>query len=380
METLKSCIFLIGGWVLFLLAQKKENWSSKKLAYALVIFMLTAFTLINEGSPDIYYYQYQYKAEIYDMAFLYDALAMFFLAFGFDFVIFKAFLGAICIFFLYKSIAKCTNNVALVLSLIWIFPFRGSIVQLRNGVSAAIVLYAVVLLLKENRHSILKFCLFVILASLFHPSALFYFFLLPVKFVRKIPAKWRIAIPIALALFIHICITFNLVYEIANWLIPNTRYSSYFDFSEPVPEDVLNWKGKAVPIIGQTMGYLAFYFVFKQLKKHIQTNTAQKLISKQRYFSAKQLDMIQFAFLLLFVLLPLYLRSPTFFRLFKNLIPLIHIVDAQYLSFAQESRLDVKRSNYLHYYVAGCTFLAQAAMLYCNGMSIFGGYARFLIF
>jgi len=63
METLKSCIFLIGGWVLFLLAQKKENWSSKKLAYVLVIFMLTAFTLINEGSPDIYYYQYQYKAE-----------------------------------------------------------------------------------------------------------------------------------------------------------------------------------------------------------------------------------------------------------------------------------------------------------------------------
>lgn len=375
----KSCILLAIGWSLFFIGQMKRYRTDKRVLWCMVLFMVLTYAGCNSGA-DVLNYINRYDNRIYGMAPLFDFLMRLFKTLGFSFVAFKLVLAVVYMLFLYKAVAKCTGNVTMVLALVWAFPFPGAVTQLRNGLAAVIVLYGLVCYIKDPGHSTVKYIFWVLVASMIHPAMLVY-----LAFVfAKIGVKWHLSVKVflvaVLTVFVYLCVSRNLLYTIASRFISNPRYLQYFDFSGEVSSQVLNWKGKLLPMVGQAMGYVGFHVVYLRLKKGLKLCAREGISLGNGFFQEWQLDMIQFIVMIMFVVFPLYLRSPTFFRMYKNIIPLIHLVTAQYLTFSKDTGLAWEQANDRHKYIVFCTILAQMAVTYANDGSFFGAYADFSLF
>lgn len=375
----KSCILLTIGWGLFFIGQMKKYRTDKRVLWCMVLFMILTYAGCNSGA-DVQNYIYRYENRVYGLAPGFDLLMRLFKTLGFSFVAFKLVLAVVYMFFLYKAVAKCTANITMVLGLIWAFPFPGAITQLRNGLAAVIVLYGLVCYLKDPGHSTVKYIFWVLVGSMIHPAMLVYL----VFVFAKLGAKWKLSVKVFLvavaAVFVYLCVSRNLLYNIASRFISNPRYLQYFNFAGDVSAEELNWKGKLLPMVGQAMGYVGFHVVYLRLKKGLKGCARENIPLGKGFFREWQLDMIQFIVLMLFVLFPLYLRSPTYFRMYKNMIPLIHLVTAQYLTFSKDTGFAWEQANDRHKYIVFCTILAQLAVMYANDGSFLMAYADFSLF
>lgn len=376
---IKAIIILAIGWGLFFIGQMKKYRQDKRILACLLVYMVATYAFCNTGN-DVLNYINRYENGIYGMAPLFDIAMQLFKAANIPFVVFKLILGIIVVALLYKSVALCTENVTMVLALIWVFPFPGAVTQIRNGLAAAIVLYSVVIYLRGGRYSTIKYVLGVLIASTIHPTMLFYLAFVLAKWGIRWRMPFKVVLVAMLVVIVHLCVSENLLYILASRVISNPRYLVYFDFSQSVSAEVLNWKGKLLPMLGQLTGYLSFHLIYQRLRRGVQDCRLQGHVLKNSVFQEEQLDMIQFMQLLLLTMLPLYLRTPTYFRMFKNMIPLIHIVSAQYLLFAKETGTEIRQADTRHKFVALCTILAQFAVTYADDGSIFGGPAGFSFF
>lgn len=376
---IKSYVLLAIGWGLFLIAQMKRYRTDKRVLWCLMLFMLVTYTGCN-GGADVLNYINRYDNRIYGLAPGFDLLMRLFKTLGIPFVGFKLALGVVYMVFLYKAVAKCTANVTMVMALIWAFPFPGAVTQLRNGLAAVIMLYGLVCYIKDPEHNTLKYVFWVLVSATIHPAMLVY---LAFVFSRA-GTKWHISVKLFLVavmtVFVYLCVSRNLLYNIASRFISNPRYLQYFDFSGEVSAETLNWKGKLLPMVGQAMGYVGFHIVHLRLKKGLKACRQAGVSTEKGFFREWELDMIQMIVLMLFVLLPLYLRSPTYFRMYKNVIPLIHLVTAQYLTFSRDTGLAWEQANDRHKYIVFCTVLAQLAVTYANDGSFLMAYADFSLF
>ena len=375
----KSCIILAIGWSLFFLGQMKKYRTDKRVLWCMILFMVITYTGCNSGA-DVQNYIYRYENRVYGLAPGFDLLMKVFSKLGFSFVAFKLVLGILYTGFLYKAVSKCTANITMVLALIWAFPFPGAITQLRNGLASAIVLYAMVCYLKSSGYATAKYLFWVLLAASIHPAMLVYLVFIP----ARMGAKWKLSVKVFLvavaAVFVYLCVSRNLLYNIASRFISNPRYLQYFNFAGSVSADELNWKGKLLPMVGQFLGYVGFHVVHLRLKKGLRQCARENIVPKNGFFQEWQLDTIQFLVLMMFVLFPLYLRSPTYFRMYKNIIPLVHLVTAQYLTFSKDTGLAWEQANDRHKYIVFCTILAQLAVTYANDGVFLMAYADFSFF
>ena len=94
-------------------------------------------------------------------------------------------------------------------------------------------------------------------------------------------------------------------------------------------EDTLNWKGKLVPALEQLMGTGIVVYAVKLYKRRYTSFALTQKKSLSQVFTVKQLNVLKYSFILLLFVLPFYQISPTYFRVFMNMTPLIYVVVIQ---------------------------------------------------
>lgn len=337
-----KAILLICTGLLFIglsLAEKEKRICS----WCLLLYMFVLFTCCIGGNPDLANYENRYLAGLPGLSKGFDFLMRFGKLIFLNFLGFKALVAFIYLIVLYKAIKRCTEFVPIVLGLVILFPFPTAIAQMRNALMSAIVCAVLINFVLDEKHSVVKYCIGIAVATLVHASAIIYFLFVLVKVDYKKNRKMIYA-AIGLTLIVEYIIASNAVFNIAKQFISDERILPYLDFKlllGSVLDTALNWKGKLVPVLGHIMGFIIFDYIYKRfrrcLKKAGQPDTDLKENSKNRYFTVRQLDMIYGFFALIFVISPLYLLNPTYFRLFKNIVPLLYIVGAQYYSYSLQN-------------------------------------------
>ena len=367
-----AALILIIGIALVFLA---INIKSKITIWLLLVYMLTIFAFSNGGNPDLEIYKWRFTDEIYFKSIVFDFITWSFKSMGLSFIAYKTFIGVFIISVLYKTIQKTTSYIAVVLGLFVIFPFLSTIAQLRNGMMLVVVIYAVVSFIQDQKHSIIPYIIKIIVASLIHPVALFYLVFLLAKVDYRKKKKGIIALVLFGILVIQFIVANNLLYDFAKLFIKNQKYLVYFDYAtlmEQTTNEVLNWKGKLLPIVGQIIGYICFRSIYKDFRKKLIDNQGNLELLKSKHgigycFNVHQLDMINTMLLLMFLVTPFYMLNPTYFRMFKNVALLIYIVDAQYLYYTFITGRRTKRVIERHLAVVLYAILAQVMTVYSQG-------------
>lgn len=327
---IKAYIILGIGLLLILLSLGNRN--NKLLTQLIYIYLFIVYSFCNGGTPDLEVYKWTYTEGIKASFFGFDFLMVLFSSLGIPFVFFKMFCGVITIFFLRKAFKLFLIEENAALALCIVYPFFGGISQIKNGMMAAIVLYAIMKFLKDPDHKIVPYIIMILCASLIHMTALVYLIFVLAK--RKMKQTY-ILIPfigILMVIFVEIVISQNLLYGIASKLISNEHYLAYFDFKtilDNITDEVLNIKGKLMPVFGQLSAYaIVVYLAFTyRVRFH-----SDKVVKESGYhfpvFSEEQLKMIKAFFQLSMFLLPFYQMNPTYFRILKNITPIIFIMAA----------------------------------------------------
>ena len=100
---------------------------------------------------------------------------------GLNYPAFLAMIATISLLLVASSVFYLTNNRSFVWLLYTIYPFVFDVVQYRNFLAFSIVFFALRFLVDENKKSLLKFVLLVIIATTIHSSSIIYFAFLLVK-------------------------------------------------------------------------------------------------------------------------------------------------------------------------------------------------------
>ena len=277
-----------------------------------------SYDLVN--LQNMYLYPDIYKE---DVAILWDAWFRFFISIGASWSLFKAICAALALFFVYISARKLTKDVNIVLSFYSISLLMFQITQIRNGLAFSIALYAIVNLIKSDKLSFVKYSIFMAIAILIHYSMVFYVLVLFAKQKDCSQKKYFKKILVA-TIALTIVLATNILFYIGETLFADAqRVLQYLDFSRPfaaidshsIKSLIILW---AVQII-----------IIKEssivLNSSLKYTYSTQLITNNNVFINKIL-------LTSIVLLPLYIISLSYFRLFRNLITLLFVQVASFPS------------------------------------------------
>lgn len=96
--------------------------------------------------------------------------------------------NAVILFPIYRYIRKYSQNafLSIIIYVCYMF-FEFNLTGIRQAIATSIVLIAIMVLIesKQHWHGLLKYCLIVLLATLFHSGAFVAFFYLPFHFMKK---------------------------------------------------------------------------------------------------------------------------------------------------------------------------------------------------
>ena len=327
-------IFFMSIFILYAYFAKK----SKLAVFLILLFSWLQCVFITE-SFDLLNMEFRYyylKIGTQGLAIGYDILFNMFQNTGVSFTVFKMFTASFSLLTVFLAIKKTTNNISMVFALYAIYPFISSISQIRNAMATAIVIYFLICYIQDPKHKIKKYIFGVILASLFHYSALVYLIFIFAKFDFN---KSRLSVRIIIILVIvitFITIRTNMLYNILSSYITNNRLIGWLDFESSLKwatEGNHNWKMKLILITLHFLGYFIFYNIYIRYKKLL-INNRNKLIyldlNRNYYLNIDAIEFVNYIQLLLFILIPFYMLSPTYLRLYINVLPIIYIILAQY--------------------------------------------------
>lgn len=221
------------------------------------------------------------------------------------------------------TLKKYTNKINLVLILYILYPFLLDIVQIRNFMAMCIILYSTKFLITNNKIDFYKYVIGVILATLFHNSAIFYliFLLVKIKSKKKIMIT---TISVVLIGIIFQTIVPNIIYN----FFPENRYDSYFSFNIGIMQKVLL-------LIYLLINLLITYYSYKRVNK-LNSGNEELIDFSELVMKINILIMIVFVFLSINI---------NFIRLFRNILPLNYIL---YSNVFKKNTLSLKLSNFIH--------------------------------
>lgn len=149
---------------------------------------------------------------------------------GLSFMGFRFLVGIFYVTMSYNAVRKFTDNTAIVMSLLLLFPFCVFVSVLRSGIAAVIVLNEIPALVSEDKKDIIKYVLLVIFASLFHRTAIF--FLILMLFKNGIRAKQAVILFFGTVVGIVLLETPGLLPQLIEMITGNSRGTGYFGDSE----------------------------------------------------------------------------------------------------------------------------------------------------
>lgn len=208
---------------------------------------------------------------------------------------------------------KYSTNHAIMFILYFIYPFLVDIVQIRNFMAMALVIFATRYLVTNENKDYLKYIIFVLLASTFHYSALFYmlFLLVKIKSYKKL-------IYVTLAMVIIGLFARSLFPSIVGRFLSMERYGSYFSDGTSFYRIILFF-------IYFCVSATLTYYVYKRIKSDNSVGPLHEADKKKREQHAFA-EVVMKINILIFVAYVLVLVDVNFIRLIRNILPLNYIV------------------------------------------------------
>lgn len=311
--------FIYLGNVLSVLLKKKS-----KVLLFLMLFILVILMGANTENPDIYAYQLNYAKEDLDSLEIgYWAIKRLCIYLGFDYKGFRVITSVLGFSLINHTVKKIINDQSLFYLAYFIYPFLLDVVQVRNFLAMALLIYAVPFLLNIHRFDNLRFIIFVLLAASMQTSAIVY---LPIIFFIKKKKS----------------VLFKVLYaEIVIFLILVTLNPSALDVFSQVLVDKLNLYDDRIGEFAfrQTKwGFLLFWIMqFANFSlvvwssknyKHNNKLCSRTLIHTQSDqiasddFQKKYITLMVWINAYAFLFLPFYVFQSTFSRFMRNIVPL----------------------------------------------------------
>lgn len=217
---------------------------------------------------------------------------------GLSFKQFRGIIIIISLFLLYKGVRSLGINKNIVFSLYAIYPFTLDVIQLRNFISLALVIYSIQFLRQDSYRAKVKFCIIVLLSASMHVLSLIYLILLLAN-KHVVEIKWRQRLLEAMFLF-FILISFAIK---ASGSLRQLVYHIFLSFNET--------KGQAYVTWGINWGFV-FYWGSELLFLYI----AYKIKDDERYRIYNNYFWIN---LVLAFAFPLLTVNVNFYRIYRNI-------------------------------------------------------------
>lgn len=224
--------------------------------------------------------------------------------FGMDFFQLKFWIFILCSILVWRTLKKYCLNYNLLLAFYMTYAMFLDIVQIRNFIALSLFIFAFPYLMHKRR-GILKYTIIIIVAALFHSSAILYLIFLIVCFENR-------------RVIIGTCITISIVFVILvianNNNIPFAQHLLEYTDGARVQRYLslkINW-GYLFVIFLQTLNFIMVFFArkFLLMKESIKNDPIKLGFVNTLYYVN----------CLIFVLTPLFIISIHFYRIPRNML------------------------------------------------------------
>jgi hypothetical protein len=260
--------------IAFILMAATNNTNGSNGDYRAYNELYTHF--LNGGSiSNIYGYKTDYG---------YMTLMLWVSKLGVSYSFFAVIVTSAAIALIYPVISKISNHYNLILSCYALSPFFYDAFQLRYFFAYAIVIFSFRYVLFERSHNLFKYALFVLVASLFHSTVLFFLLYLLLKFSVKYIV--RILVFLSISVTAYSFITHTNVVDLASKFVNFSKFDYYSSGSITYKLNVFT------PfMVILVMAY--FMFIIHKIYKESPT------FINRRVFYMNMLNIIIFPFLLI---------------------------------------------------------------------------------
>lgn len=188
MLIVRPLLYTVAAFLMIGFAWKKRD---SKMLYNVVMFFCWIVIALSMDSNDIANYREAFDANKFLSSDpLYNLMQRGLFSMGLPFAVMKILYGTVIWALLYRALKHYTLDMALVAAIFVLGPMMGLGTQMRSSLAGMIVLNALPLLLKKDGKAWI-YCLLILLASLVHMMALFYFVFLIPKLLRASSEKFR---------------------------------------------------------------------------------------------------------------------------------------------------------------------------------------------
>lgn len=208
----------------------------------------------------------------------------------------------------------------------FIYPLSLDAAHLRNTIAMAIVLYSIPYLSQENKISTIKFILLILLATLFHQTSVIYLFFIGIKLYvnKKVINKSLVKFCFTLLLLLSVAFTFtpqlfqNVLNLAANIIISNENISN----QNTIYFNVTGNYGYLIFTAYQLFTIIILSYVWKNYKNETPIFSNLDKIKDIENL----LKYVKYINICMLILVPFIRSNSNFFRLYRNLIPINHML------------------------------------------------------
>jgi len=256
-----------------------------------------------------------------------------------------------------STIRRYTKNVAFVLAMYFIFPFMLDVVQVKNFLAMAIVVFALRFLIEKRRMGRFKYIFFIVLASTFHYVALFYLVFL-LKEIWNVKKLTYYSITIAT---VGVAISYtDLIPRLVAKITSNVRVYVWFT-------NKMNLGIIVVLLIHVSTLFLVHY-AYKRIKNaEIKYSQESIVNSKKRYLNKSfvkpnraapkffniNMNFVNFTYKINIISLlafPLYVFNMSFFRVYRNIFIINYMLFSIFLFNIKYDKNEKLLCNFLLFF------------------------------
>jgi hypothetical protein len=270
----------------------------------------------NTVNLDLAAYKNAYNLTPLNRDFGYALVSMIFKFLGFNYEIFRltwSVIGLVLINLTVKKLLTSSNKFYLVY---FIFPFFVDVIQVRNFLAMAIMIFAIPYLLSEKRYDTIKFIGLILVASSLHVIALTY---IPLVLLLRLRVSNKVR-----NFYIFLIILFVLMFFLRSYI---------YSLTEPI---VVLLKSKSIRGISYLQGrtkihaYVPLFINFMELfiilwadkiYNNLQKSSNLNILEIQNFnYKLKFIKLVKYINYYTMLFIPLYLFSLSFYRISRNIL------------------------------------------------------------
>ena len=290
---------------------------SKKIAVVVAAFMVVIFGF-NTASGDYSMYKWIYE-ELYTWKGIgllgahepgFELLMIICKALNLSYQSFRVVIGIVCALLTYKTTCRLTEYPAVAMVIYILNPFMGFVSGIRAGISSVVVMYALADLMYAKDKPILKYILGIMVATMFHYSAIAYLLLLVLKI--EMPINRMLLICAVVSAFVTFAVHGStLMYDFLNLLTDNKKVLMWFNLNS-LGTEKMSIRGKLY-----TLGLLTYIIMLSSFALYrMSLNQLTDTHGKTGYFSKR-------VCIILITFLPLFFINGTFLRYIGEVLLLV---------------------------------------------------------